>query len=499
MNNQELAQKILEVVGPAANVIEAHNCMTRLRLHVRRETFTAEALKKIPGVLGTNKSDDEWQIVLGPGKATNVTTAFNALVAEGQATEKVAGATATTATADATKKTTATDTTKNTSEAAAATAASVQAAGAPSFTDLQQHAKIGDGQDLHNAIRQRNATPGKLLLKRIANIFVPLVPAFIGCGLITSILSLCFKFNPALAQIPALQVLAVAGNAIFWGMNLFVGFNTAKEFGGSPILGGVMAAVISHPGLANITLFGAKLFPGRGGIIAVLLIAFFAAELEKWLHKHVPEILDLFLTPFLVVLLSTFVAIGVCQPVGSFLSEVIGAAATTAVNKGGALTGFIMGGCWLPLVMLGIHQGMTPIHAELLNHFGIDILLPIQAMAGCGQVGAALAVYCKTKNAALKKTVAVALPIGIMGVGEPLIYGVTFPLGKPFIGACIGGACGGVVQAIFVVGAFTMGISGLPLVASTDKMLVYLAGLGVAYVAGFIATWLLGFDDPEEV
>jgi PTS system sucrose-specific IIC component len=486
MTNQELAQKILEAVGPAANVVEAHNCMTRLRLHVRRETFTAETLKQIPGVLGTNKSDDEWQIVLGPGKATNVTNAFNKLVAEAQAAAKAAGSAAASGTADK-------------ADVSATPAAATAAGTAPSFSDLQQHAQIGDGQELHNAIRKRNATPGKLLLKKIANIFVPLVPAFIGCGLITSILSLCFKFNPALAQIPFLQVLAVAGNAIFWGMNLFVGFNTAKEFGGSPILGGVMAAVISHPGLANITLFGDKLVPGRGGIIAVLLIAFFTAELEKWLHKHVPDILDLFLTPFLVVLLSTFVAIGVCQPVGSFLSEVIGAAATTAVNKGGALTGFIMGGCWLPLVMLGIHQGMTPIHAELLNHFGIDILLPIQAMAGCGQVGAALAVYCKTKNAALKKTVAVALPIGIMGVGEPLIYGVTFPLGKPFIGACIGGACGGVVQAIFVVGAFTMGISGLPLVASTDKMVIYLAGLLVAYVAGFIATWLLGFDDPEEV
>jgi hypothetical protein len=92
---------------------------------------------------------------------------------------------------------------------------------------------------------------------------------------------LCFKFNPALAQIPALQVLAVAGNAIFWGMNLFVGFNTAKEFGGSPILGGVMAAVISHPGLANITLFGDKLVPGRGGIIAVLLIAFLCGGIRK--------------------------------------------------------------------------------------------------------------------------------------------------------------------------------------------------------------------------
>ena len=487
MTNQELAQKILEVVGPAANVVEAHNCMTRLRLHVLRETFTAGTLKQIPGVLGINKSDDEWQIVLGPGKATNVTNAFNELVAEARSSEKSAGKTVPSSVhAD------------NTAVPDHAKTSSAGANTASSFTELQHQAKIGDGQELHNVIRKRNATPGKLLLKKIANIFVPLVPAFIGCGLITSILSLCFKFNPALAQIPFLQVLAVAGNAIFWGMNLFVGFNTAKEFGGSPILGGVMAAVISHPGLANITLFGDKLVPGRGGIIAVLLIAFFTAELEKWLHKHVPEILDLFLTPFLVVLLSTFVAIGICQPVGSFLSQVIGTAATTAVNKGGALTGFIMGGCWLPLVMLGIHQGMTPIHAELLNHFGIDILLPIQAMAGCGQVGAALAVYFKTKNASLKKTVAVALPIGIMGVGEPLIYGVTFPLGKPFIGACIGGACGGVVQALFVVGAFTMGISGLPLVASTDKMLIYLAGLFVAYVAGFIATWLLGFEDPEE-
>lgn len=481
MNNQELAQKILEVVGPAENVIEAHNCMTRLRLHVHRETFTTEALKKIPGVLGINKSNDEWQIVLGPGKATNVTTAFNTLVTADQA----AGATVPPAVPAGTAVQTAAQT------------PATPGGTASTFTDLQQRAKIGDGQDLHNAIRKRNATPGKLLLKKIANIFVPIIPAFIGCGLITSVLSICFKFNPVLAQIPLLQVLAIAGNAIFWGLNLFVGFNTAKEFGGSPILGGVMAAVITHPGLSNITLFGDKLVPGRGGIIAVLLIAFFTAELEKWLHKHVPEILDLFLTPFLVVLLSTFVGIGICQPVGSFLSEVIGNAATAAVHTGGALTGFIMGGCWLPLVMLGIHQGMTPIHAELLNHFGIDILLPIQAMAGCGQVGAALAVYFKTKNATLKKTVAVALPIGIMGVGEPLIYGVTFPLGKPFLGACIGGACGGVVQAIFVVGAFTMGISGLPLVASTDKMLVYLAGLLVAYVAGFIATWLLGFDDPE--
>lgn len=207
---------------------------------------------------------------------------------------------------------------------------------------------------------------------------------------------------------------------------------------------------------------------------------------------------DLFVTPFLVVVISTFVALFLCQPLGGYLSEAIGYAATESIGTGGAVTGFILGGTFLPMVMVGIHQGLTPIHAELLSRYGVTILLPILAMAGGGQVGAAIAVYAKTKNKALRKTIASALPVGLMGVGEPLIYGVTLPLGKPFIGACIGGAFGGAVQAAYMVGAATIGISGLPLAASTDNIPMYLLGLVAAYVAGFIATWLLGFDDPKE-
>mgnify|MGYP007111637063 CR=1 FL=1 len=91
-----------------------------------------------------------------------------------------------------------------------------------------------------------------------------------------------------------------------------------------------------------------------------------------------------------------------------------------------------------------------------------------------------------------------ALPVGIMGVGEPLIYGVTLPLGKPFIGACLGGALGGAVQAYGVVGASGLGLSGLPLAASANNIPVYLMGLLVSYIGGFVATWFLGFDDPKE-
>ena len=279
-------------------------------------------------------------------------------------------------------------------------------------------------------------------------------------------------------------------------MNLFVGFNAAKVFDGTPILGGILAALITHPGLADITLGNETLLPGRGGVISVIFVAALGAFIEKRLHKIIPEMFDLFLTPLITFLISGTAAIFVLQPIGGAISETIGTLATSGIQSGGAFVGFILAGFWLPMVMFGVHSAMTPIHVDLIAQYGVTILLPILAMAGAGQVGASIAVYFKTKNRLLKKTIASALPVGIMGVGEPLIYGVTFPLGKPFIAACIGGAFGGAVEASFMVGAATLGISGLPLAATTDNMLIYFAGLLTAYVVGFIVTWIIGFDDP---
>lgn len=458
MDYEKLARDIYTLIGPSDNITQVYHCMTRLRLHVKEEHFTKEQLTAIPGVLGVNKSGDEWQIVVGPGKAGHVTAAFKTLLTQ------------------------------------PATSASSPASS--SVTTLAKQAGVGDGKALHDAIRQKNATPVKLALKKIAQIFTPIIPAFIACGLITGILNIIIKVDPSLASLPFVQMLAVAGNAVFFGLNIFVGINSAKLFGGSPMLGGVMAAVISHPMLTQIMLWDTPLIPGRGGIIAVVLVVFFSSYIEKKLHHLVPAMLDLFITPLVTVLLSTFVALCVFQPIAGIISEAIGMAATTSITAGGAITGFVLGGTFLPMVMCGVHQGLTPIHAELLSQYGVNILLPILAMAGGGQVGASLAVYVKTKNKTLRKTIASALPVGIMGIGEPLIYGVTLPLGKPFIGACIGGAAGGAVQAAYMVGSTSMGISGLPLTLSTNHMLLYLAGLFTSYIVGFIITWLVGFEDP---
>lgn len=452
-----LAREVYERLGGAENILQATNCMTRLRVRLaKKDEGLVAAVKGVKGVIGVLDAGDEFQVVLGPGRAQAVADEVRVLLA-----------------ADKDEK----------------TAAPQKLAG---------KAEIGDGEALREAIKAKNATPVKLFFRRIASIFIPLIPGFIACGLITGILGVYMKLAPEATNTPTVKLLAVFGNAVFWGMNLFVGWSAAQVFGGTPILGGVLAAIISHPGLANVTISDAPLLPGRGGVISVVLAAGLGAWLEKRLQRIVPEIFELFLTPLLAVLLAGAATVLVVQPLGGVLSDWIGRTATAAVASGGAFTGFVLGGLWLPMVMLGVHQAMTPIHVDLIARYGVTLLLPILAMAGAGQVGASLAVYVRTRNRILKKTIASALPVGLMGVGEPLIYGVTLPLGRPFIGACVGGAAGGAVQAHFAVGAATLGISGLPLAGATDHILLYLLGVVVAYVAGFAATWLLGFDDPEE-
>lgn len=445
-----LAREIYERLGGEKNIMRAANCMTRLRVQLaKKDEALVASVKGVKGVLGVVDAGDEFQVVLGPGKAQAIADEVRAMM---EADRKAA----------------------------------------------PEKAEVGDGKELQAAIRAKNATPVKLLFRRIASIFLPLIPGFIACGLITGVLGVYLKLAPGMANAPFVKLLSVFGNAVFWGMNLFVGWSAAQVFGGSPVLGGVLAAIVSHPALANVAFSDAPLVPGRGGVISVVLAAAFGAWLEKKLHRVVPELFDLFLTPLLTVLIAGAATIFLLQPIGGVLSEWIGRTATASIASGGAFTGFVLGGLWLPMVMLGIHQAMTPIHVDLIARYGVTILLPILAMAGAGQVGASAAVYLKTKSRRLKKIVASALPVGLMGVGEPLIYGVTLPLGKPFIGACIGGAAGGAVQAHFAVGAATLGISGLPLAGATDHILIYLFGVAVAYVAGFAATWILGFDDPEE-
>jgi PTS system sucrose-specific IIC component len=132
---------------------------------------------------------------------------------------------------------------------------------------------------------------------------------------------------------------------------------------------------------------------------------------------------------------------------------------------------------------------------------GINYLLPILMMAGGGQVGAGIALYARTKNRRLKRFIRDALPIGILGIGEPLMYAVTLPLGRSFVTACLGAGVGGVLAWAFHLGAISVGVSGLfglLIVVPGTQFQFVIAMLG-AYAGGFLATYFFGVDEKRIV
>lgn len=448
--NRAIAAAILPLVGGPANIGSVAHCMTRLRLGLRdRSLVQDEALKALPAVLGVVE-DDTYQIVLGPGTVARVAPEFETLAAEGPKTLAERGAA------------------------------------------------------IRSARKARNATPFKQLLRRIADIFVPLIPALIGCGVIAGLNGLLVNLGWLPGVTPALAAVASGFMAL---IAVFVGYNTAKEFGGTPVLGGAVASVIVFAGVGKVEVFGRALSPGQGGVLGALGAAVLAVHVERWCRRRVPESLDVLVTPTLTVLVSGLVTVFGLMFVAGEVSRAIGDFANWLLAHAGAGAGFVLGGLFLPLVMLGLHQALIPIHTTLIEQQGYTVLLPILAMAGAGQVGAAVAVYLRLpRNRSLRRTIRSALPAGLLGVGEPLIYGVSLPLGRPFVTACVGGAFGGGFVGLFSmlgdkVGSTAIGPSGWALFPLLDgdkglgtTLAIYAGGLLVAYVVGFLATYFFGLS-----
>ncbi|MFB7863800.1 PTS transporter subunit EIIC [Streptomyces sp. NPDC056069] len=485
--NRAIAAAILPLVGGAENISSVAHCMTRLRLGLRdRSLVRDEALKALPSVMGVVE-DDTYQIVLGPGTVARVTPEFEALLAEAPAAGPSPDA----------------------SPAPSPDASPAPSSGAscpsPAPASGRTAEELADrGAALKAARKTKNATPFKLFLRKIANIFVPLIPALIGCGIIAGLNGLLVNLGWLPGVTPALAAVASGFMAL---IAVFVGYNTAKEFGGTPILGGAVASIIVYAGVAKIEVFGQPLSPGQGGVLGALGAAVLAAYVEKWCRRRVPESLDVLVTPTLTVLVSGLVTVFGLMFVAGEISRAIGDFADWLLAHAGAGAGFVLGGLFLPLVMLGLHQALIPIHTTLIERQGYTVLLPILAMAGAGQVGAAMAVYLKLpRNGSLRRTIRSALPAGFLGVGEPLIYGVSLPLGRPFVTACVGGAFGGGFVGLFSmlgdkVGSTAIGPSGWALFPLLDgdkglgtTVAIYAGGLLVGYAVGFVATYLFGFS-----
>ena len=462
MTNNELAKLLIEDFGGSGNLREVINCMTRVRVKVNNPDLIAyENIKSREGVLGLVEGE-QVQVILGPGKS-----------------EKVARAMA------------------NLSDS--------------NFSEETDKEKLQrQTQENKESYKAKQKQSGfKKFTSSIASVFVPLIPAFVGAGLIGGVASVLQNMVTAgsVSQesvATLIQVLNIMKNGLYAYLNIFIGINAARVFKANQGLGGVVGGMVYLTGMnpdmpINNIFLGTPLAAGQGGVIGVLVSVWILSGVENALHKAVPDSLDIIIVPAISLIIVGLLHMFIIMPLAGLISNGLIGFIDGVINIGGPISGFILGALFLPMVMLGLHQILTPIHVAMIESQGATYLLPILAMAGAGQVGAAIAILVKCKNNKQIQTIAKGgLPVGILGIGEPLIYALTLPMGKAFITACIGGGVGGaVIGLIGSIGATAIGPSGVALIPLiyNNRWLGYLAGLIAGYVGGFVATYFFGIDE----
>ena len=472
---EALLRDILHAVGGAQNIAACGHCMTRLRLTLNQPGESDLArLKSLPGVLGVIDSEAQLQIVLGPGKAQTAAEGMQNLLAQGDTALAPQGETA-------------------------------------ELRVLAQQQK--------QQLKAKQTSGVHQFLSRFATIFTPLIPGFIGAGLLLGFATLIEQSLHLTAPgdhapwlLHTVAYMKVFGKGLFTFLSILIGYNAQKAFGGSGVNGAIIASLFVlgyvptattgyYSGMENF--FGLAIDP-RGNIIGVLMAAIIGAWIEKQLRKIIPDNLDMILTSLFTLVITGAITYLLIMPLGGELFKGMSWLFIHLNNNpfGCAL----LAGLFLIAVMFGIHQGFIPVYFALMETQGFNSLFPILAMAGAGQVGASLALWCKAeKGALLRAQIKGAIVPGLLGVGEPLIYGVTLPRLKPFITACGGGALGGFFIGLVAwlglpVGMNTVfgpsGLVTLPLMTSSQGifagMAVYLAGLMVAWIGGFLLTWWFG-------
>ncbi len=356
----------------------------------------------------------------------------------------------------------------------------------------------------------------KRMIKALGDVFVPILPAIVASGLMMGLVEALGKAIPVFAGSDWYGILDLMANTAFTFLPILIAVSAARVFGGNIFLGAVIGMIMIHPNLINAwsvgsmevadipvwRLFG---FPIRqvgyqGHVIPVVIAVWLMCKIEKWLHKHIPEMIDLFVTPLCTVLLTAFLTLGIIGPVFSTAESYVLDFAGWIITVGYGIGAMIMGALYPLTVVCGIHHMYNVIEAGLLSaEDGLNIWMPIASAANFAQGAACLAVGLKAKKL---KTKSVAIPSSLsaaLGITEPAIFGVNLRYVKPLICGMIGGAAGALLGSIFHIGATSYGVTGIPgFLITLDYTIQYAIILIVSFGISFTLTWFTWKEEVEE-
>ncbi len=463
MDYAKTAQQIYEKVGKKENLISAAHCATRLRLVLADNAkCDAKAVEDIDGVKGVFSASGQLQIILGTGVVNKVYDEFIAI-----------------------------------SGLTAASKEEVKAA----------------------AAAKQNIF--KRAIKTLGDVFVPIIPAIVASGFLMGIMeALTFMVNNGFLNIDtsgSIYVFAnLFANTAYTFLPILIAFSAARAFGGNPFLGAVIGMIMIHPNLQNawtvategvlqtqkvwFGLYSVDMVGYQGHVIPVIIAVWVLCFIEKRLHKVVPAMLDLFVTPLVSVFATGYLTLSIIGPIFVAVENGIINGILTLLTLPFGLGSMVMGGLYSLTVVGGIHHMYTVIDVGQIAQYGFTYWLPLASAANLAQGAATLAVALKTRNTKIKS---VALPSSLscfMGITEPAIFGVNLRHFKPFVCGAIGGAAGAMYASLVGLGASGTGVTGIfGLLLCLHDSVNYIIMMAISVGVAFALTWFFGFKDEESV
>lgn len=462
MDYRKTAQEILDKVGGGKNIVSAAHCATRLRLVIADNSKADKAaIENVEGVKGVFEASGQLQIILGTGTVNKV---FDEFIS-------IAGITA----------------------------------------SSKAEAKEAAAQKQNVFMRA---------IKLLGDIFVPIIPAIVASGFLMGIMnSLDFMINNGFINMDTSSSIYVFANLFsntaYTFLQILIAFSAAKAFGANPYLGAVIGMIMINPALQNaydvatngvqqtqsvfFGLYDIDMVGYQGHVIPVVIAVWLLSVIEKKLHKIVPEVLDLFVTPLVSVFVTGYLTLAIIGPVFVWAENAILGAIQWLLTLPLGIGSLIMGALYAPTVVTGIHQMYTAIDIGQIAQYGVTYWLPLASAANVAQGAAALAVALKSKD---KKVKSLALPSSLsafMGITEPAIFGVNLRFFKPFIAGCIGGGCGALYASIVHLGAKGTGVTGIfGILLCLEQPVQYLIEMIIAVGVAFVISFLLYRDAKPE-
>ena len=465
MNFPKIAEQVIEKLGGKENIATAAHCATRLRIVLNEESkVDKEGIDAIEGVKGQFSVAGQYQIIFGSGTVNKVHEQLTKQLGIGDVSK----------------------------------------------------AEVAEAAAGNQGLLQR-------LVKGLADIFVPIIPAIVAGGLLMGIHSMLtsvgffWEEHSVVTKYPEVSDLVdfinTIANAPFVFLPILLGFSATRKFGGNPFLGAALGMLLVHPALADGWNYAKTLMEGnikywnvlgleiekvgyQGTVIPTIVSAWVLATLEKTFRKFVPSYLDNLITPLFSLFIAGFLAFTVIGPFGREAGSLISDGLTWLYDTLGFFGGAIFGTFYAPIVITGMHQTFIAVETQLLADVartGGTFIFPIAAMSNIAQGAACLGVALALKDAKVR---GLAVPSGIsalLGITEPAMFGVNLRYRQAFIAAMIGSGLASAFIAFFNVKAIALGAAGFLGVPSIkpDSLAMYSVGMAISFIVAFSLSFIM--------